>query len=294
MKEKGTKNLANKMRNLSAKQKGVCGGIAAGVVVLAVVLTVALTRNPAQEIPQIEPDTQAVATTQETTTAPITETETAETQSTETKPDSAPTTDKTTTKKAEKPKATTEKATTEPTKPSTTKNYAWQEALVGSWGITETIQPSELYDSEFLEISGFSTPLELYTGYRFYYNGNFKMTFSFANRKDFEEKLRNAYYIYFQTTNPALTQQELEYYAGRTSSYECNEFCITFLGGYGDSTTYITGTYTCDDRTIYYQTDSGEAFSETYQITDTALTLTGSSLGNEGYPVTLNKTVVYD
>lgn len=289
MKEKETKSLAAKIRNLSAKQKGICGGIAAGVVVFAVVLTVALTRNPAQEISLIEPDTQAVATTQETTTVPITQTQTAETQAPETEPESAPTNDKTTAKKAEKPKSTTEKATTAPTKPSTTKNYAWQEALVGSWSITEYIQPDELYDREFLEITGFSTPFQLHTRYRFHDNGNFTMTFSFANRETFERDLRDAYYIYFQTQNPDMSEQELDYYPSRTSSYECNEFCETFLGSFGDNTTYITGTYTCDDKTIYYQTDSGETFSETYQMTDTALTLTGSSLGNEGYPVTLNK-----
>lgn len=119
------------------------------------------------------------------------------------------------------------------------------------------------------------------------------MTFSFANREDFEHDLRDAYYIYFQTKNPNMSEQECANYATRSSSYDCNNFCLDFLGGFGDNTTYIAGTYTCDDKTIYYQTDSGETFSETYRITDTALTLTGSSFGNEGYPITLSKIVLY-
>lgn len=285
MKEKGTKNLTNKMRNLSAKQKGVCGGIAAGVVVLAVVLTVALTRNPAQEIPQIEPDTQAVATTQETTTAPITETETAETQSTEIKPDSAPTTDKTTTKKAEKPKATTEKATTEP---STAKEPTQKDALIGIWRTTEYIQPSELYGSEFLDISGFSTPLEISVSYSFQKGGSFKMTFSFANRDVFEDKLYDAYYIYCQTIDPTVSEEELDHRAGIASSLDCNQFSEAMIGSSVSNTTYIVGTYTLDDSNIYYKTDA-ESFSETYRLNDNTLTLTGSSLGNEGYPITLKK-----
>lgn len=91
MKKAGEKSLAEKLRNLTAKQKGIFGGIAAGVVTLAVVLTVLLTHSPSQDIPKVEPEgqlqtqEQTVTVTEESTAAPTSETETtAETTAAET------------------------------------------------------------------------------------------------------------------------------------------------------------------------------------------------------------------
>lgn len=51
----------------------------------------------------------------------------------------------------------------------------------------------------------------------------------------------------------------------------------------------VTGTYSNDETTITYQCDGGWSFSESYVIKDKTLTLTGSSEGNDGYPITLTR-----
>lgn len=273
-----------------SKQNRVVVAVAAAVIVLltAVLVTVAVTRKKksyeqAATEPPVEIQTDA-PTVAESESETVTEPSTAE---------SAPETSA---------KSTTDKASTKSDKDNSSKDKSGDSGskdkkpviynlgeirLEGRWGTTESIAPSELFDGEFLAKTGFNKQLRVSTIYQFDSKKNFSITYEILSSNDYVAAMREAYTAYFKEIYPEWTPEELEKRADQTAWYEFWDICEAVIGVRYDAAE-VTGTYSNDETTIYYQCD-GVSFSETYVIKDKTLKLTGSSEGNDGYPITLTR-----
>lgn len=159
--------------------------------------------------------------------------------------------------------------------------------LEGRWGTTESIAPSELFDGDFLAKTGFNKKLSVSTTYQFNSNKTFSITYEIHDRNDYVAAMREAFIIYYKDDHPEWTPETLENRMDQTAWQEFWGICEAVIGVPYDSAE-VTGTYSNDETTIYYQCD-GVSFSETYVIKDKTLKLTGSSEGNDGYPITLTR-----
>lgn len=274
-----------------SKQNRVVVAVAAAVIVLltAVLVTVAVTRKKksyeqAATEPPVEVQTEA-PTVAESESETVTEPSTAE---------SAPETSA---------KSTTDKASTKSDKDNSSKDKSGDSGskdkkpviynlgeirLEGRWGTTESIAPSELFDGEFLAKTGFNKQLRVSTIYQFDSKKNFSITYEILSSNDYVAAMREAYTAYFKEIYPEWTPEELEKRADQTAWYEFWDICEAVIGVRYDAAE-VTGTYSNDETTITYQCDGGWSFSESYVIKDKTLTLTGSSEGNDGYPITLTR-----
>lgn len=273
-----------------SKRNRIIVAIVAAVLVLAtaVIVTVVLTRKKNAELPEKITQSTEAQTEVQTTTEPQTE------ASTET---SAPETTETSTKPAAKKDTNSTKPNSKGSSDGKSDSSGNKNSpvidfspirLVGRWGISETIQPSELFSAEFIEITGFNKALKVATTYQFNNNNTFTITYEVHWDSSYESALRDAYTIYFREIYPDWTDEEVEYRASQTASRQHWEICAAIIGIESDAG-QIGGTYTCDDTTIYYKTSDGTSFSETYILQEKSLKLTGSSEGNEGYPITLSR-----
>ena len=274
-----------------SKQNRVVVAVAAAVIVLltAVLVTVAVTRKKksyeqAATEPPVEIQTDA-PTVAESESETVTEPSTAE---------SAPETSA---------KSTTDKASTKSDKDNSSKDKSGDSGnkdkkpviynlgeirLEGRWGTTESIAPSELFDGDFLAKTGFNKKLSVSTTYQFNSNKTFSITYEIHDSNDYVAAMREAYTTYFKEIYPEWTPEDLEKRADQTAWYEFWDICEAVIGVRYDAAE-VTGTYSNDETTITYQCDGGWSFSESYVIKDKTLTLTGSSEGNDGYPITLTR-----
>lgn len=159
--------------------------------------------------------------------------------------------------------------------------------LEGRWGMTEYISPSELLDADFIAETGFNKKLSVSTRYQFNSDKTFVITYTVNDENDYVAALREAFIIYYKDEHPEWTPETLENRMDQTAWQTFWEICDAVIGVSYDAA-QVSGTYTNDATTIYYRCD-GASFSETYVIKDKTLTLTGSSEGNEGYPITLTR-----
>lgn len=276
-----------------SKQNRVVVAVAAAVIVLltAVLVTVAVTRKrktyeQAATEPQVETQTEA-PTVAESESETATEPQTAE-SAPETSAKSTGTADKSSAK-SDKGKSDKDKSDNSGNKDKKPVIYNLGEIrLEGRWGTTESIAPSELFDGEFLAKTGFNKQLRVSTIYQFDSKKNFSITYEILSSNDYVAAMREAYTAYFKEIYPEWTPEELEKRADQTAWYEFWDICEAVIGVRYDAAE-VTGTYSNDETTITYQCDGGWSFSESYVIKDKTLTLTGSSEGNDGYPITLTR-----
>ncbi len=264
------------------------------LIVVAIVIAVTVTAKHRAAYEPVEPESQTVS---ETDAPAISETE----PETETEPMSAsatePSSKKTDTKKKntnnqskdkekDKDKGSSNKDPNTPVK-ITPPWESPKDGLIGSWYTNESVAPSELLSEDFISITGFNTDMKVHTIYRFSTDNSFSIEYHVTNFDEYEDALYTAFATYFKATEPGLSPEEFEYKVDKSASYTVNELCQAVIGVWGDQG-YIAGTYSYDDTTIRYQCQ-GESFSETYTLDGDTLKLTGSSLGNEGYPLTLKR-----
>lgn len=275
-----------------SKQNRVVVAVVAAVIVLltAVLVTVAVTRKrktyeQAATEPQVETQTEA-PTVAESESETATEPQTAE---------SAPETSAKSTGTADKSSAKSDKGKSDKDKSDNSGNKDKKPVinlgsiqLEGRWGTTESIAPSELFDGDFLAKTGFNKTLSVSTTYQYNRDKTFSITYAINSSNDYVAAMREAYTAYFQEIYPEWTPEELEKRADQTAWQEFWVITNAVIGVTGDASE-VTGTYTNDENTIHYQCDGGWSFSESYVIKDKTLTLTGSSEGNDGYPITLTR-----
>ncbi len=266
------------------KQNRLIVAVAAAVIILltAVLVTVAVTRKKksyeqAVIEPPVETQTEAPTVTEsdpETTTEPPT---------TERVPDTSAKS------KTDKPstKSDKDKSSDSGSKDKKPVINLGSIQLEGRWGMTEYISPSELFDGDFLAKTGFNKKLSVSTTYQFNSKKTFSITYEIHDANGYVAAMREAYTVYFKEAYPEWTAEELEKRADQSAWTEFWQICEAVIGVSGDAAE-VTGTYSNDETTIYYQCD-GVSFSETYVIKDKMLTLTGSSEGNDGYPIILSR-----
>lgn len=272
-----------------SKQNRVIVAVAAAVIVLltVVLVTVAVTRKKksyeqtATE-PPVEVQTEA-PTVAESESETVTEPSTAESES---DTSAKSTTDKPS-KKSDKDNSSKDKSGDSGSKDKKPVINLGSIRLEGRWGTTESIAPSELFDGDFLAKTGFNKKLSVSTAYQFNSNKTFSITYEIHDRNDYVAAMREAFIIYYQDEHPEWTPEERENRMDQTAWQEFWGICEAVIGVPYDAAE-VTGTYSNDETTIYYQCD-GVSFSETYVIKDKTLKLTGSSEGNDGYPITLTR-----
>lgn len=159
--------------------------------------------------------------------------------------------------------------------------------LEGRWGTAEYIEPSEVLEADFIARTGFRKQLCVCTEYQFNTNKTFSITYTVGSTSEYVNALREAYRIYLRDMYPEWTSELLESRAERSAWQIYWDICEAVIG-VRDDQVGLSGKYSNDDTAIYYQCD-GLSFSETYVIKDNTLTLTGSSEGNEGYPIVLHR-----
>lgn len=272
-----------------SKKNRMIAAIAAMIIVLlaVIIVTVSVTRKkkayePETTVPPVETLTQAPTVTEseaDTTTAESTTPEETE-KGTSAEKDKTP-------KKSDNDKSDTDKSGGSGSKNNTPVINLGSILLEGRWSTAEYIAPSELFDSEFLAKTGFNQTLGVSTAYQFNSNKTFLITYEIHSRNDYVRAMREAYTVYFKEIYPEWTPEELEKRSDQTAWQEFWQICEAVIGVSSDSAG-ISGTYSNDENRIYYQCD-GASFSETYVIKDKTLTLTGSSAGNEGYPIVLTR-----
>lgn len=264
--------------------------VAALVLVVAVILTVTVTRKhkayePETTVPPMELLTDAPVAAE--TTAEATETESSETDvQTSSKKDENTSVSESDAPKKDKNKDKDKAGGSGSGNKSPVINLG-SILLEGRWGMTEYISPSELFDADFLAETGFNKKLCVSTTYRFNKNKTFIITYEVGDENDYVAALREAYKIYYKDEHPEWTPETLDNRMDQDAWKTFWEICEEVIG-VSYNAAQISGTYSNDDTTIYYQCD-GVAFSETYVIKDKTLTLTGSSEGNDGYPITLTR-----
>lgn len=274
-----------------SKKNRMIAAIAAMIIVLlaVIIVTVSVTRKkkayePETTVPPVETLTQAPTVTEseaDTTTAEsTTPEETEKGTSAEKDKDKTP-------KKSDNDKSDTDKSGGSGSKNNTPVINLGSILLEGRWSTAEYIAPSELFNSEFLAKTGFNQTLGVSTAYQFNSNKTFLITYEIHSKNDYVRAMREAYTVYFKEIYPEWTPEELEKRSDQTAWQEFWQICEAVIGVSSDSAG-ISGTYSNDENRIYYQCD-GASFSETYVIKDKTLTLTGSSAGNEGYPIVLTR-----
>lgn len=275
-----------------SKQNRVIVAVTAAVIVLltAVLVTVAVTRKrktyeQAATEPSVEIQTEA-PTVAESESETVTEPQTAE-RAPETSEKGTDTSDKSS-KKSDKGKSDKDKSDNSGSQDKKPVINLGSIRLEGRWGTTESIAPSELFNGDFLAKTGFNKQLRASTKYQFNSQKKFSITYEILSSNDYVAAMREAYTAYFKEIYPEWTPEELEKRADQTAWQEFWEITNAVIGVTGDAAE-VTGTYSNDETTIYYQCDGGWSFSETYVIKDKTLTLTGSSEGNDGYPIKLTR-----
>lgn len=258
------------------------------VAVAGIVVAVTAEKNQAAYEP-IEADSLSVS-----------QVETLSVSETETEPTTEPITEPTTVKPVSNT-AETAKKNTEDTNHDTGKSSSGEGSktpvidlpktgnLIGNWRANDSIAPSELLSDEFLSITGFNTDMQIAIIYRFSADKSFSIEYYIENYQGYADALRDAYAIYIKAINPDISPEDFEHDVGQSASYTMHELCQAAIGcEWGANMSCIFGSYSYDSNTIWYQCD-GTSFSETYMLDGDTLKLTGSSFGNEGYPITLKR-----
>lgn len=264
--------------------------VAAAVLVFAtaIIITIVQVRKrnadlPENTMPSTEASTEAPTTTESQTEA-------------STEPSSSETTEASTkaTERKDTNSTKTKSSNANEDKPSSSGNKNQpvidlsKIRLVGRWGISETVRPSDLFSAEFIEITGFNKDLGVSTAYQFNSNNTFTITYEVHWSSNYESALRDAYKIYFKEIYPEWTEEENHMRADQEATrmrWEISQALIGIDNDIGQ----ISGTYSSDNTKIYYTASDGTTFNETYVLQEDSLKLTGSSMGNEGYPITLSR-----
>lgn len=175
--------------------------------------------------------------------------------------------------------STTEKENTtnaEP-KPDEPITDAKNAKLTGTWIYDETVTPQDFY-TDFYDSEITKTSINLRTTYDFNDDGTFSIGVSIMNisavRKEYRALMVAAGRKNMESQGKMLTPDDVLYYENYADEV-LKEIC-----------TAQKGAYTVDGNKIVYTTGDN-SFYETFTLNGNKLTLTGSSVSNEGYPVTL-------
>lgn len=149
----------------------------------------------------------------------------------------------------------------------------------GEWYYDETATPQEFY-SEFYNPEITKTNVEMRTTYKFNKDGSFSISIKILNmsavRKEYRALMVEAGRANAESKGEYLTPDNVLYYEGYADKV-LEGICTT-----------QNGTYDVTNNRIFY-TINGETYYETFTTNGNKLTLTGSSLSDEGYPITMTK-----
>lgn len=182
----------------------------------------------------------------------------------------------TNTTSAEKTENTTDEGTTSS---DVTASAVTEENLEGAWAYDEIVSPKVFY-SDFYNPEITQTNIELRTTYEFNNDGTFSISVDIVNISDVRREYRSLMVAAGRTNLEAqgkmLTTDDVLYYEGYADKV-LEGICTT-----------QNGTYAVEGNKLVYTLD-GESFYETFTLNNDKLTLTGSSVSEEGYPVAMTK-----
>lgn len=241
---------------------------------LALTLMSSLVGCKKEEVPQKLDQSTTTTTTTTTTTEPESSTE-----ESSNKKDNK----ETTTKK--KTETTTKKKTETTTKSNGGLSFVIPTTLLeGTWGYAEYFDAKELH-GDFYNPEITKTNLKIASVYNF----DGRRSFSFHTYVAEKEKILNearrsieaVYKPYLE--DGTLTQNQYE----DKCAYAITDY-DSFFRSVEQS---FSGIYSVNNEinTITYTLSNGQTFSEYFTLNGNKLTMTGSSLGNEGYPITYTK-----
>lgn len=170
---------------------------------------------------------------------------------------------------------TTEAELSEPDKTTETLG----DSLFGTWIYDEIISPQAFY-ADFYSSEITKSNIEMKTTYKFNNDGTFSIGVSIANMSDVRKEYRRlmvaAGRTNIESQGKVLTTDDVLYYeeyADKILAEICKE---------------QKGTYEVNGNKLVY-TLNGETYYETFKLNGDKLTLTGSSVSDNGSPMTMTK-----
>ena len=247
------------------------------ILVLVMIFAFASCKDDENEYEQGSSTSTTESTTEESTTEEsTTEESTTEKEESTTKKKESNTKKETTTKKKESTTKTSDKETT--TKKQTETGVT-MEQIAGTYVATETITPQEFY-GEYYDSEICKTTLKIKTYYEFGPTGNFVTYTKIEN----ESAIRAEYKAVMVKVAKESCEAEGVEFDDETRAY-AEEMADEVIDAITEET---YATYEIQGNKFVYTID-GYSINETFTLNGKNIVLTGSSIGNEGYPITLVK-----